>query len=241
MRGDLCLAGLRAKVKVTKPLLLREHSQDRLDFVIAHQYHTEDDWKRYIWSDETKIKRWGSDRKQYVWVRPGEGLTEQMVQSTLKHGGGSVMVWGAMHWKGPGQLVKIDGIMDGDLYVSILKEDLMTSLEEHRVSVHDVTLQHDNDPKHTCKKANHFLSDKGIQVLKWPAQSPDLNPIKQLWEHVKRKLNDYPTQPKGILELWERIQEVWAAIPVEVCQKLIQSMPARCKAVIKAKGGPTKY
>lgn len=241
VRRELSAVGLKAKVKVSKPLLSRKHRQDRLDFAIAHQYHTEDDWKRYVWSDETKIKRWGSDGKQYVWVRPGEGLSERTVQATLKHGGGSLMVWGAMHWTGPGQLVKIDGIMDGDLYVSILKEDLMASLEEHGVSVDDVIFQHDNDPKHTCKKAKKFLADKGIQVLRWPAQSPDLNPIEHLWEHIKRKLNGYPTQPKGMLELWERVQEVWAAIPAEVCQKLIRSMPARCRAVIKAKGGHTKY
>ncbi|KAG8963250.1 hypothetical protein FRC05_004813 [Tulasnella sp. 425] len=209
---ELSAVGLKAKSQGLKAVALAETPPD---FAIAHQYHTEDDWKRYVWSDETKIKRWGSDGKQYVWVRPGEGLSERTVQATLKHGGGSLMVWGAMHWTGPGQLVKIDGIMDGDLYVSILKEDLMASLEEHRVSVDDVIFQHDNDPKHTCKKVKKFLADKGIQVLRWPAQSPDLNPIKHLWEHIKQKLNGYPTQPKGMLELWERVQEVWAAIPAE--------------------------
>lgn len=168
----LLAAGLRAKIEVTKLLLSQKHCQDRLDFAIAHQYHTEDDWKHYIWSDETKIKWWGSDGKQYVWVRPGKGLNNQTVWSSLKHSGGSVMVWGAMHWTGPGQLMKIEGIMDGDLYVSILKEDLMASFEEHGVSVHDIIFQHDNDPKHTCKKARSSLPIREFRSSSGPLNCP---------------------------------------------------------------------
>jgi hypothetical protein len=75
----------------------------------------------------------------------------------------------------------------------------------------------------------------------WPAQSPDLNPIEHLWGHLKRRLAEYEVEPKGILELWERVQEEWEKIPAEVCQNLIESMPRWMEAVIKAKGGYTKY
>jgi len=77
--------------------------------------------------------------------------------------------------------------------------------------------------------------------MQWPAQSPDLNPIEHLWSHLKKKLADYDTPPKGILELWERVQEEWEEIGPEVCQNLIESMPRCVEAVIKAKGGYTKY
>jgi hypothetical protein len=74
-----------------------------------------------------------------------------------------------------------------------------------------------------------------------PAQSPDLNPIEQLWDHLKRKLSEQEVAPKGILELWERVNEEWNKIDAEVCQNLIESMPRKVEAVVKAKGGYTKY
>ena len=92
-----------------------------------------------------------------------------------------------------------------------------------------------------CKLATKWFQDHGMDPLKWPAQSPDLNPIEHLWDYIKRKLGEYEHPPKGILELWERIEVEWNKIPKEECQKLIESMPRRVAAVLKAKGGHTKY
>jgi hypothetical protein len=62
-----------------------------------------------------------------------------------------------------------------------------------------------------------------------------------LWDHLKRKLSEQEVAPRGILELWERVEEEWNKIDAEVCQNLIESMPRRVEAVLKAKGGYTKY
>ena len=75
----------------------------------------------------------------------------------------------------------------------------------------------------------------------WPAQSPDLNPIEHLWGCLKRRLAEHENFPIGIYELWERVQVEWERIPVEECQKLIESMPRMVQAVLNAKGGYTKY
>ena len=75
----------------------------------------------------------------------------------------------------------------------------------------------------------------------WPAQSPDLNPIEHLWGCLKRRLAEHENSPYGIHELWERVQVEWERIPVEECQKLIESMPRSVQAVLKAKGGYFKY
>ena len=72
-------------------------------------------------------------------------------------------------------------------------------------------------------------------------KSPDINPIEHLWNHLKRKLAEYEVPPQGVLELWERVQEEWGKINREVCQGLIESIPRRVEAIIKAKGGYTKY
>ena len=140
-----------------------------------------------------------------------------------------------------GYATKIDGKMDAELYVSILEDELMQSLAFWKKKVKDVVFQQDNDPKHTSKKAKNWLADHHFRVMVWPAQSPDLNPIEYLWNHLKRKLGEYDTPPKGEGEHWRRVEKEWNEIPDSVCRNLVASMPRRIEAVIKAKGGYIKY
>ena len=232
---------MKAVVKRKRPFLSKRHRRERLDFAIAHQDWTVEDWKMVVWSDETKINRLGSDGRKSVWKKIGEGLSDRLVQGTQKFGGGSLMMWGCMLWDGVGYACKIDGRMDGDLYIKILEEDLQESISYFGKSTGDVIFQQDDDPKRTCKKAQTWFKDNGFKVLHWPAQSPDLNPIEHLWNHLKRRLGEYERAPGGILELWERVEKEWNKIDAEVCQNLIESMPRRVAAVLKAKGGYTKY
>ena len=67
-----------------------------MDFVIRHKDQTLGDWKRVVQSDETKINRLGSDGRKWAWKRVGEGLSDRLVEGTVKFGGGYVMLWGCM-------------------------------------------------------------------------------------------------------------------------------------------------
>ena len=87
------------------------------------------------------------------WKKAGEGLSDRLIEGTLKFGGGSVMVWGCMLWKGVGFACSIDGRMDGELYCKILEEDLQASIRYYDKLPADIIFQQDNDPKHKCKKA----------------------------------------------------------------------------------------
>lgn len=231
----------KAVVKKKKPLLNARHRKARLAFAQKYQEWTMEDWKRVIWSDETKINRFGSDGREWVWKEKGKGLIQREVQGTVKFGGGNIMIWGCMGWNGVGHLAEVEGRMDADQYVAILEEHMLPSLEESGIAEEEVIFQQDNDPKHTSKKAKKWMEDNNITLLDWPAQSPDISPIEHQWVHLKKELAKYPTAPKGVWELWERVVEVWNNIPPEVCQNLIESMPRRLEAVIKAKGGHTKY
>jgi transposase len=241
VRNGLKKVGMMAVVKRKRPFLTKKHVRERLDFAIAHQDWTLEDWKKVVWSDETKINCLGSDGRKWVWKKAGEGLSERLVMGTKKFGGGSLMMWGCMLWDGVGFACKIDGRMDRELYTKILEDELQESLAYYQKNPSSIIFQQDNDPKHKSKMAITWLKDHGFQVLSWPAQSPDLNPIEHLWTHLKRRVADYEEPPKGILELWDRVQEEWDKIGPEVCQNLIESMPRRIEDVLRAKGGYTEY
>src|SRR5690349_18420131 len=117
----------------------------------------------------------------------------------------------------------------------------MQSLEYYDRDPADIIFQQDNDPKHTSRKAKEVLDSKPFEVMVWPAQSPDLNPIEHLWNHLKTKLAEYEEPPKSIQELWIRVETEWNKIEPAVCQRLIERMPRRVEAVLKAEGGFTKY
>ena len=210
-----------------------KNKRERLDFAEAHKHWTTEDWKRVIWSDECKINRICSDGVCWVWTKPKELLTERTVTPTLKFCGGKIMVWGCFGYNGVGNLVKIDGSMDGALFRRIIVEDLNESIEELSEDTERAIFQMDNDPKHTAKATTELLRQQPYEVMTWPPQSPDLNPIEQLWSYLKNQLGKYETDPSGVIELWERVQVEWHKIPVELCRKLVESMPNRIAQVIK--------
>ena len=151
------------------------------------------------------------------------------------------MIWGCMGWNGVGKLVEVVGTMNSQQYCDILDVGVEESFEKLDIPKEERIFQQDNNPKHISKLAEKWFEDKGIQVLVWPAQSPDLNSIEHLWVHLKRSLLQYSTLSKEVYELWDRLEKQWNKIDPETCQKLIESMPRRIKAVIKAKGGHTNY
>ena len=151
------------------------------------------------------------------------------------------MIWSCMTFKGMGHACKIDETLDSTLYCQILEDELMQTLNYYDLSTDKVFFQHDNDPKHTSKLTKDFLEELNIKVLSWPAQSPDLNPIEMMWNHLKKTLRERKHIYSTKEELWEAAQEELASENTDLCKKFISTMPERVQAVIKAKGGHTKY
>ncbi len=99
--------------------------------------------------------------------------------------------------------------------------------------------QHDNDPKHTARAMKEWLRKKHFKVLEWPSQSPDLNPIENLWRELKVRVAQ--RQPQNITALEEICMEEWAKIPATVCENLVKTYRKRLTSVIANKGYITKY
>lgn len=184
VRRALKTIGMKAKTK-KKPAISQSNKCKRLKWAREHEQWTEEDWKRVIWSDETKINRFGSDGNRYSWVRDDKKLQPKLIEPTIKFGGGNIMIWGCMTWSGIGAMARIEGKMDGPMYVDILKDCLVPTLEACMLlpefpPYNQLYFQQDNDPKHTSRVAKNFFAGQGFKQLKWPPQSPDLNPICQL-------------------------------------------------------------
>lgn len=148
------------------------------------------------------------------------------------------MVWGCFASNGLDQLTEIHGRMDVKMYRDILDNNLKQSTIKFGIQ-NNYIFQQDNDPKHTSKLLKSYFAENQIDVLPWPAQSPDLNPIEHLWDELDRQIPQIKRRsfPEFKLAIFER----WSEIEVEVLQNLVKSVPRRCKAVLDAKGGPTKY
>ncbi len=148
------------------------------------------------------------------------------------------MIWAAMSSAGVGPLCFLKSTVNAAIYQEILEHFMLPSADKLYGDA-DFIFQQDLAPAHTAKGTKSWFNDHGVTVLDWPANSPDLNPIENLWGIVKRKMGD--TRPNNADELKATVKETWASIPPQQCHKLITSMPRRIEEVIKAKGAPTKY
>lgn len=157
VRNALKKEDMRAVVKTKRPLLKAAHRKARLAFAHKYKNWTIDDWKMVLWSDETKINKIGSDGRVYVWKKRGEPLSDRTTTTTVKHGGGNIMVWGCMGWEGVGVLSEVEGIMDKHQYVDILSQGVPESRQKLGLSGEDFYFQQDNDPKHTSKHASKLV------------------------------------------------------------------------------------
>jgi hypothetical protein len=167
---------------------------------------------------------------------------DECLKPTVKFGGGKIQVWGCFSYYGQGSLFRIKGKMMGEKYRSILKHHMAPHYKEMKQQ-HGVNFifQHDNDPKHTSRVAQNYLQNQQYEVLDWSSQSPDMNPIENLWQLVKKGLYDRIDRASSLDDLFELVKEEWEKIPLVEMQKLVHSMPRRCKAVLKSNGGSTKY
>ena len=148
------------------------------------------------------------------------------------------MLWACFSSAVTGTLVRIEGMLDGAKYGDILEGNLFQSSRDLRLG-RRFTFQQDNDPKHTAKATLEWFKGKYLNVLEWPNQSPDLNPIENLLYDLNIAVHQW--NPSILKELEQFCLEEWVKIPVARCAKLIDTYPKRLASVIAAKGGSTKY
>lgn len=228
--------GFLSRWAVKKPFISETNRKKRVEWAKEHLSWTKEQWGRVLFSDESPYTIRGSSRFR-VWRGVNERYLPSATVATVKHSK-KINVWGCFAAGGVGHLHRISGIMDQQVYRQILIHHMVPSAKG-LFPKGDWVFQHDNDPKHTARSVKTYLANRRTKVLPWPAQSPDLNPIENIWSWLEWKLQRRTC--KNEEELFELLQEQWQSISSELLRSLIDSMPARCQAVIDAKGYAIKY
>ena len=254
-------AGLGSYVAAEKPGLRKENVVKRLEWAMRYKDWTDDDWKHVIWSDESNIWIGVNPRRQWVICPPGERLNWKYVKKTFKSAQVKVMVWACFTGERLGPLIVCDdGGIGADEYEDILYDGLFSLIDDlleppddpGTIQVADQNtflFMQDNALCHKAIPVLEFLQENRVPIMEWPPQSPDLNPIENLWTELKVRFHkwflelfNYPSKSlEARYRYSEVLQEVWYSQGMEMVEALIQSMPLRCQAVIDAKGGWMKY
>lgn len=241
VRERLRSIGLNGRIRRKKPFLTKKQIRQRRIWAAVHGDWSLQDWKAVAFSDESKFNLFGSDGKRYCRRSPGEEFLPRNVKQMVKHGGGSVMVWGCVTWNGMGRLHRIEGNMTAAMYCDILEENLRDSFQRNLLDVEDVIFQQDNDPKHTSKAATAWFEEQKLEVLAWPSQSPDMNIIEHVWDMLDIRVRARKPLPQNTEQFWAALEEEWYNFPLEQLRHLYESMPRRVAALQEAKGFWTKY
>jgi len=241
---------------VKRALLTEEHAAKRLKWAREHSNCTREYWERVFWSDECAVQK-DSDG-QILWVFRHQNKQEKYAPKNIrgreKGGGLFQMIWGCFAGSKLGPIVFIDGRVNTDVYIAVLQENLLPFIDAIIADgTTNVIFQQDNATPHVSKSTRLWLENMmqshGFILMEWPPNSPDMNPIEHLWAHLKLELHRrYPDtkhlhgSPDAIKRvLRERLMDIWWDIGAEVLNQLINSMPHRVQALLKAKGWYTEY
>jgi|SRR6218665_155706 len=194
-------------------------------------------WEKILFSDESTFCPFDNQANTYVRKFSGYAFKPECLKLTVKRPL-KIMVWSCMAVRGVGHLYIVDGMVNATKYLGILQKCMVPSAQH---LFHELfSFQNDNALCYLAKLVTIWKSQSNIRTLDWPVQSPDLNPITNLWHKVALEISKrHPTNKRELIEsliaAWNRV------VTHNHLVKLVHSMPKRCRQVLKSKGWPIKY
>lgn len=227
---------LRSRCPARKPLLTDGQRKKRVAFCKKYAHWSAENWRKVLFSDESTFCQFGTHTNR-VRRPPNQRYDRRYTIATMKHPQ-KLMVWGCFSGAGRGSLyfVPTGDMVNAQKYLGILQSRLIQTMLIHNLTV----FQHDGAPAHTAKCVQLWLREHNVEVLDWPGNSPDLNPIENLWELMKRRLAK--RAPRNIQDVIYWLKKIWCQeISNSLCENLANSMPRRIREVLRSKGHQTRY
>lgn len=215
--------------KKKKPHLKEVHKAKRIEWA-RNKIGWDEKWKNIVFSDEKKFNLDGPDGFACYW----HDLRKDEVVFSKRHtGGGSLMIWGAFSFYGKASLRIITTTMDQYVYQEVLSDHLLPFLDDiPLLAARDAVFMQDNARIHTACSTIEWLKNNQIQVMDWPAYSPDLNPIENVWGILARRVYVNGKQFDTIPELKSAVIDAWDKLTSEDLKPFILSMKNRVADVL---------
>ncbi len=214
------------------PLRSDKNSTRRIQFTQTHQNWTIEDCKNVAWSDES----WFLLQHSYVGSEFGVKNMKAWIILPCLNGSGCWWWCNGVGGIFLAHFVPIEHRLNATVYLSIVSDHVHLFM----TTVYHLLMyfQQDNAPCHKDQIiSDWFLEhDNEFTLLKWPPQSPDLNPIEHLWDVVEREILIMDVQTTNLQQLRDDIMSIWTKISEECFQHLVKSVSRRIKTVLKAKG-----
>jgi|GWRWMinimDraft_10_1066017.scaffolds.fasta_scaffold02164_1 transposase len=230
--------GLRRRLAARRPLLTTRMRKRRMLWGKARKSWTVYDWKRVIFSDEKIFRMFPNRHGVFVTRYKNERYAKDCVLPTQKHSL-EVHVWGAIGWRGVAPLKVVNGRLTAQTYVSEIVHDVPEIGTRLKPDVRQFIFEQDGARVHTAAVAMNFFRANDIPVLDWPGNSADLSIIENCWSQVQTKVKTEGVSNK--MELLAAVQKAWNSISPLYIRSLYWSMPSRVQAMLKARGGNTRY
>ena len=209
----------------------------RLLWARAHLRWTDAKWKSVLWSDESTFQIvFGKCGRRVLRTKEEKDHPDCYGRKVQKPA--SVMVWGCVSASGMGNLHICEGTINAERYIQVLEQHMLPS-KQRLFHGRPCLFQQDNAKPHSARLTTAWLRSKRVRVLDWPACSPDLSPIENVWRIMKRKIRQ--RRPRTVEQLKLYIKQEWERIPPTKLQQLVSSVPKRLLSVVKRKGDVTQW
>ena len=220
-----------------KPFINNTQKRRRLLWARAHLRWTDAKWKSVLWSDESTFQIvFGKCGRRVLRTKEEKDHPDCYGRKVQKPA--SVMVWGCVSASGMGNLHICEGTINAERYIQVLEQHMLPS-KQRLFHGRPCLFQQDNDKPHSARLTTAWLRSKRVRVLDWPACSPDLSPIENVWRIMKRKIRQ--RRPRTVEQLKLYIKQEWERIPPTKLQQWVSSVPKRLLSVVKRKGDVTQW
>lgn len=233
---ELVKHGYLAYKAPAKPLLSDDNIRERYQFALKHQSWNVARWRSIVFTDECPFRLANPNGRVFIRRQAEEELEPDTIQH-LPSSKTIVMVWGAISCEGVGPLVQAKEKIKAKVYLNMFRYRLW----RYYPGLYDGSqlYQDDNAGPHVAHIIDEWFNKNGIQRFDWPAVSPDLSLIEDVWNKIKFEMRGKVFKNKE--ELWKEINFQWHQVSPEFIDGLYVGLPNRIQAVLEAKGRETKY